>query len=117
MDLNALKAEAAKGDMKAQIDLGKRLAGLGEYYSKGGGGVSRDYDEAFKLFRLLAGQGNSEAQFALYNCYLIGFGAYRSVPLGIMPGDAHSEMRNRFHQYFLGVGSAGSANILTMLAQ
>jgi TPR repeat protein len=59
-DLAQIKLAAEKGDAKAQFDLGKT------YRNRG------DSENAEKWFRLAAGQGHAEAEFAYGECLMIG---------------------------------------------
>jgi TPR repeat protein len=61
-----IRAEAEKGDAKAQARLGMC------YFD--GQGVTKDIDEAVKWLSKAAKQGNAAAQFILGNCYENGIG-------------------------------------------
>jgi TPR repeat protein len=58
---------ADSGDAIAQLALAK-------CYKEGSGGLSQDYREAVRLFKLSANQGNPAGQCALGFCYLEGRG-------------------------------------------
>ena len=65
-DFQALRAEAAKGDIAAQL----ALAGACMF----GDGVARDESEALKWYRLAADQGSADAQMSLGMVYVGGQG-------------------------------------------
>ena len=60
------KALAEKGDPAAQVLLGYR------YFD--GFGMTKDFAEAVKWFRMAAEQGNADAEHNLGACYANGFG-------------------------------------------
>jgi len=68
-DVSAIKVEAEKGVASAQTT-------LGSLFSKGQG-VTQDYKEAARWYRLAADQGYAEAQLALGQLYEVGQGAPR----------------------------------------
>jgi len=65
-DLSVLKAQAEKGDVEAQSDLGLMYA-IGQ-------GVSQDYTEALKWYRKAAEQGDALALYNLGVMYHEGHG-------------------------------------------
>jgi TPR repeat protein len=66
------KAKAEKGDVNAQCV-------LGEIYSFGHDGVTKDYSEAVRWFSKAAEQNNAEAQFNLGVCYAKGEGVAKDA--------------------------------------
>ena len=70
MDVQKITKLANSGDTEAQNNLGYR------YYS--GQGVSKNYAEAIKWFRMAANQGFAEAQFNLGTMYYNGEGVLQN---------------------------------------
>ena len=70
--LAQLRAEAEKGDAKAQFELG------GAFYS-GKFGLATNYVEAVKWFRKAAEQNHAQAQFNLGVCYGNGEGVAKDA--------------------------------------
>ena len=73
-DLEALRAKAEKGDVKAQTILGEK------YYF--GIGVPKDLREAAKWFWIAADQGHANAQFNLGVAYRLGKGVPKDLREG-----------------------------------
>jgi len=71
-----LRPLAEQGDARAQYQLGTR------YFT--GAGVSQDYAEALKWFRLSADQENADGQGALGSMYYTGRGVHQDYVLAHM---------------------------------
>lgn len=74
--IHKIKLMAERGDAKGQLYLGMAY--------QDGKGVSQDYKEANKWFRLSAGQGNSNAQYNLGYMYISGQGVHQDYVLAHM---------------------------------
>ena len=68
-DIEGLKRIAEAGNARAQHELGRHY-----YEGDDEGGVTQDFSEAVKWYRLAAEQGNSDAQYSLGLCYQGGEG-------------------------------------------
>jgi hypothetical protein len=68
LDIGKLREKARQGDAKAQ-------ARMGAIYTLGEDGVTKDFKEAFKWWKLAAEQGYAEAQFQVGAHYLLDLGS------------------------------------------
>lgn len=92
IDIQALKQDAQRGDVKAQYALG------GCYLF--GKGVAQSYPEAIKWLRKAAGQGDANAQFTLGFCYYVE--GVQSYPEAVKWYRKAAEQGNADAQYALG---------------
>ena len=67
----AVLLAADQGHAQAQTN-------LGAYYYNGYG-VTQDYDEAVRLYKLAVDQGDANAQYNLGQCYKHGFGVLQDL--------------------------------------
>jgi len=93
--IRLLLASASNGDMGSQFDLG--LA-----YMRGDG-VSKDYAEAVKWYRMVADQGCEFAQHNLGACYLRGEGVRRDLVESARWFRKSAEQGNADAQFTLGI--------------
>ena len=95
IDIQALKQDARRGDVNAQVRLGA-LYYLGE-------GVAQSYPEAVKWYRIAAAQGNASAQLALGHCYSLGQGVAQNYPEAVKWFRKAAEQGNADAQFELGI--------------
>lgn len=77
IDVSGLQSKAGQGDIGAQYKLGTL------YYNKDTPGVSQNYGEALKWFRMAADQGYAPAQYSVGNIYFHGLGEPTDFAEGI----------------------------------
>jgi tetratricopeptide (TPR) repeat protein len=92
--VEALRIRAEEGDAAAQYDLGLM------YYH--GQGVTQDYAEAAKWYRMAAEQGNAFAQIFLGTMYASGRGIAQDAAEAVKWSRMSAEQGNAFAEMFLG---------------
>jgi TPR repeat protein len=93
--VEALKARAEKGDVKAQYNLGLC------YYN--GESVQQDYADAVKWLRKAADQGEAAAQHFLGQCYYLGRGVPQDYTEAVKWYHKAAEQGNATAQWVLGM--------------
>ncbi len=94
-NLKELEADARRGDVMAQYDLGEC------YYN--GDGVAQDFEKAVYWFRLAANRGLAVAQYELGTCYFAGAGVAQDQQVAVSWFQKAAEKDLRIAQYTLGV--------------
>ncbi len=94
IDIQALKQDARRGDVNAQVSLGACYY-LGEV-------VAQSYPEAVKWYRKAAAQGNASAQYLLGSCYHYGKGVAQSYPEAVKWYRKAADQGDANAQYALG---------------
>lgn len=93
-EFGELIAKAEKGDILVQFQLGNM------YYN--GEGVSVNYEEAFRWYRMAAGEGHAESQYYVGTLYHNGQGVAKDIPKAVAWYRRAAEQGQPQAQYKLG---------------